>query len=137
MMNPKELIVIRYFGEFFNAGRWEFASELLAENIVFHGGVQITGLPPYVGFVQSLRRSFPDLRLEVEDFFGEGEKFAARFTLRGTQSGEFVGIPPTGKQVQIAGIDLFRLDQGKIAEIWGIVNALGMFQQLGSMPSGN
>ena len=133
-MNLEDLILNRYFGEFFNRGDWPVAEVILTPEIRFHGGVEIAGRENYVAFVKSLRTGFPDFHADLEDLFGNGAKFAARFTLRGTHLGMFVGIPPTSRKVEVAGMDLFRVEQGRIAEIWGAVNALGLFQQLGRMP---
>ena len=64
----------------------------------------------------------------------EGDKVAVRFTARGTHKGEFLGIPPTGKQVAWAGINIYRVASGKIAETWQLSDGLGLMQQLGVVP---
>lgn len=65
------------------------------------------------------RDAFPDLRVAVEDVMAEGDRVAARVTMRGTHRGEFQGIAPTGKQVEIKAIDMFRISEGRIVEHWG------------------
>ena len=77
----------------------------------------------------------PDARYTVEDMIAEGDRVVSRFTMTGTQTGEMQGIPPTGKQCKVAGIDIFRVVDGKIVEHWDAVDQLGMLQQLGVIPA--
>ncbi len=65
------------------------------------------------------REGFPDLSITVEDVMAEGDRVAARITMRGTHRGEFQGITPTGKRVEVRAIDMFRISNGKIVEHWG------------------
>jgi steroid delta-isomerase-like uncharacterized protein len=65
------------------------------------------------------RTGFPDLSITVEDVMAEGDRVAARITMRGTHRGEFQGIAPTGKRVEVRAIDMFRISDGKIVEHWG------------------
>src|SRR5215212_9433654 len=65
------------------------------------------------------RAGFPDLNVTVEDVMAEGDRVAARVTMRGTHRGEFQGIAPTGKRVEVRAIDMFRISGGKIVEHWG------------------
>lgn len=65
------------------------------------------------------RTGFPDLSIAVEDVMAEGDRVAARVTMRGTHRGEFQGISPTGKRVEVKAIDMFRISDGKIVEHWG------------------
>ena len=65
------------------------------------------------------REGFPDLSVVVEDVMAEGDRVTARVTMRGTHRGEFQGISPTGKRVEVRAIDMFRISEGKIVEHWG------------------
>jgi steroid delta-isomerase-like uncharacterized protein len=65
------------------------------------------------------REGFPDLEITVEDVMAEGDRVAARVTMRGTHRGEFQGIAATGKRVEVKAIDMFRISSGKIVEHWG------------------
>jgi steroid delta-isomerase-like uncharacterized protein len=65
------------------------------------------------------REAFPDMRVTVEDLLAEGDRVAARVTMRGTHRGEFQGLAPTGKWIQVRAIDMFRISNGKIVEHWG------------------
>ena len=78
--------------------------------------------------------AFPDRRITHEDTIAEGDKVLIRWALSGTQEGEVQGIPPTGRPVTLTGFDLFRIEGGKIAEMWQEADRLGMMQQLGVIP---
>ena len=88
----------------------------------------------FKAYVSAFRVAFPDLHATVEDQIAEEGKAAMRFTARGTHKGEFQGIPPTGKQVTLSGIDIQRIVDGKIVENWVSLDALGLLQQLGVLP---
>ena len=81
--------------------------------------------------------AFPDLRMTVEDIVANGDKVVARVRLTGTNQGELMGMPASGKSVDVQLIDIFRFDgDGRIAEHWGVFDVLGMMQQLGVAPMG-
>jgi predicted ester cyclase len=73
----------------------------------------------------------------IEDLIAEGDKVVARIIGYGTHTGELLGIPPTGKQVQTEGIAIWRIRNGKIVEHWNQVDKLGLLQQLGAVPIHN
>lgn len=78
-----------------------------------------------------LLTAFPDLRLDIEDVVAEGDKVLVRLTLRATHQGEFMDNSPTGKEVEVPVLDLFRITDGRLAEHWAMIDNLGMMQQLG------
>lgn len=82
-----------------------------------------------------LARGFPDLRITVDDLISEGDRVAARVTFRGTHQGEFQGIAPTGKEIEIPVIDILRIEDGKVAERWGQADELGLLRQMGASSS--
>ena len=75
-----------------------------------------------------------DSQATVEDQIAEGDKVATRWTFRTTHKGKFLGIAPTGKRVKIKGINICRIESGKIVELWREVDVLGLLQQLGAVP---
>jgi predicted ester cyclase len=81
-----------------------------------------------------LDTAFPDLHFTIEDQIAEGDKVVNRVTARGTHLGDFRGIPPTGKQVTVAGITIDRIAGGKLVESWTSWDFLGILQQLGVVP---
>lgn len=94
--------------------------------------------PDREGFKQGLtkfRAAFPDFRYTIEDEIVSGDKLVHRLSGRGTQKGEFQGVPATGKQATWSEIHIGRLANGKFVEHWGLVDQLGMMQQLGLVPA--
>jgi steroid delta-isomerase-like uncharacterized protein len=129
-------IVHRYVEDGANAGNMDVIDELFADDFVNHEPTQpaTRTLQEVKQFFMVRQAAFPDQRTTIEDLVAEGDRVAKRWTWRGTQTGEFHGIPPTGRQVTIAGIDILRVADGKIREIWWGYDMLGVLQQLGVMP---
>jgi predicted ester cyclase len=87
-------------------------------------------------YFKMLRAGFPDMRMEPQDILTSGDKVVARVRATGTQKGEFMGVPPTGKAVDVQLIDIIRFGSDGLAhEHWGLFDALKMMQQLGLVPS--
>lgn len=130
-------IVNRYMEEVWNEGNLDAVDELLAEEYV-HGTPPPGMRPDREGFKQyvaMMREAFPDLSQTVEDTVAEGDKVVQRWTGRGTHTGALMGTSPTGTEVTIRGISIYRISGGKIARDWTIVDLLGLMQQLGVVPS--
>jgi steroid delta-isomerase-like uncharacterized protein len=92
------------------------------------------GLEGHKAIVRLFRSIFPDLEWRIDDLIAEGDKVVARTTMRGTQRADFFGIPPTGRTVEMAGIHVVRIADGRIVEHWGINDDLGLMRQLGAIP---
>jgi steroid delta-isomerase-like uncharacterized protein len=108
----------------------------LADDFVEHD--EMPGLTPDKAGVrrsfESLLSAFPDLRFEVEDIFAADDKGVARIRITGTHEGEFIGIPATGRPIDVRGIDIIRFAEGKAVEHWGMSDMLKLLQQLGVVP---
>ena len=84
------------------------------------------------------RTAFPDLRMDPEEVLVSGDKTVTRARATGTHQGELMGMPPTGKSVDVKLIDIMQFnDAGMIREHWGLVDMLSMMQQLGAIPEGS
>jgi steroid delta-isomerase-like uncharacterized protein len=127
----------RFYEELWTKGNLEVIPELVAEDFVDHHA--LPGAPPgregLAALVTTWRTAFPDMRETVEDLISEGDKVVGRFTMRGTHSGEFMGVPPTGRSVAMSGIDIVRVAGGKIAEFWYGEHLLELMQQVGAIQS--
>ena len=88
----------------------------------------------YKGLCQAYFTAFPDLHITTDDLIAEGDKVTKVWTAHCTHKGDLMGIPPTGKSVVVKGIEVFRIADGKIAELWASMDNLGMMQQLGVIP---
>ena len=128
-------IVRRVFEEAINQGNLGVIDEVLAPNFVNHD-FPATGPGPE-GFKQTIsmfRAAFPDIRVMLEDLLVASDKVGTRGTMRGTHQGEFMGIEPTGKQVEVKYIDVWRVENGRLAENWVQMDMLGLMGQLGLAP---
>jgi len=111
--------------------------ELIAPDYVGHDPTQpepIRGPEGYKQFVGMYQAAFEDGMVTIDDEIAEGDLVVTRWTGRGTHTGELMGIAPTGKEVTVSGITISRLANGKIAEDWELMDALGMMVQLGAVP---
>lgn len=131
-------ILRRYFEEAWNEGRLEMLDEIVAPNYVNHDPA-VPGLPPgpegLKPIIAGFRAAFPDLHFSIEDQIAEGDKLVTRWTMRGTHLGEFMGLPPSGKQVTSGGMQIERVVNGQIVEHWRKSDDLGLMQQLGALPA--
>ena len=111
--------------------------ELIAPDYVGHDPTQpepIRGREGFRQFVDMYQSAYEDARVTIDDLIAEGDLVVTRWTGRGTHTGELMGIAPTGKEVTVSGITISRLANGKIAEDWELMDALGMMVQLGAVP---
>jgi steroid delta-isomerase-like uncharacterized protein len=112
----------------------EAIDEFYAPDFVWHEPDEdIQGSEQAKQFVSMYFAAFPDINVTVEDVIGEGDRAVTRWTIRGTHQGELMGITPTNKQIQLEGITIHRIEEGKIVEEWERYDNLGMMQQLGVM----
>lgn len=113
-------IVRRLYDEVLTGGRLETADELLAPGFTSHDGpgAHLSGPEVIKVTRRTLAGAFSDLRFEILDLLAENDRVAARWRMRGTHTGEFVGLPPTGKPIRQEAIVLFRLEGDRLAELW-------------------
>jgi steroid delta-isomerase-like uncharacterized protein len=121
-----------------NAGDLDGFAALLADDFVEHEATP--GLAPtkegVLQFFTMMRAAFPDLRFEPQQFFTNDDTVAIYFRFSGTQTGDFMGIPPTGKSVDVHGVDIVRFEDDELGhEHWGVFDAMAMMQQLGVVPA--
>jgi len=139
MSESNKQLVHRWFEEVWNQGKESTIEELFASNGVGHGlgegEVDIHGPDQFKPFVRNLRGSMPDLRINVEDTVAEGDRVTVRVRLRGTHTGAGLGVSPTGRKIDIAGIILVRIAGGQIVEGWNSWDQLGLLRQVGALPS--
>lgn len=134
-------LVRRFYDEVYNKQNLAVIDELIDPHFMSRT-LEAGGIPTregYKHFITGFLHTFPDVRASVEDVIAEGDKVVARWVVRGTHRGEFRGptgsIPPTGKQVTVTSIDIFRIADGKFIERWPERDRLGLLQQLGVVPA--
>ena len=128
----------RWFEEVWNKGREEAIDEMFAEDGVANGlvdesGQALRGPTGFKPFFRKFREAFPEIEVTVEDTVSEGDKVAARCTVRGSHRGDALGFAATDRPVEFAGICIVRISDGKIVEAWNNFDFMSMFQQLGAL----
>jgi predicted ester cyclase len=125
-------IVQQFLDEVFNKRNPTFIDSACTPNITDHN------LPPGLSGIEGMKlvagmylAALPDLHFSFEDLIAEEDKVVVRITISGTQQGELMGIPPSGKSFSVGGIEIYRLSGGKLVEHWLQTDQLSMLQQLG------
>jgi steroid delta-isomerase-like uncharacterized protein len=129
--------VIRRWIEAYNQRDMQAEADVLAPGYVAHvpgAPGPLEGLEAWRQFTAPFTEAFPDLRLTVQDIAAEGDTIAARVAFRGTHRGEFLGIPPTDKEVAFSSMEFNRVVDGKVEEHWVELDVFGLMQQLGAIP---
>lgn len=129
-------VFYRTVNDFWNQRNVAVIDELYATDYLGHdpSGLHGATLEEMKQSAAGLFTAFPDFHLILDDEIAEGDKIAKRWTVTGTQKGEFMGIPPTGNHVTITGISFYRFADGKVVETWWSQDALGLLGQLGVIP---
>lgn len=136
MSEQNKAITRRIFDEIESQGKLAVADEIFARDFINHLPFgEMHGTEGAKQFATMLRTAFPDLHTTVRDQIAEGDRVTTRWTARGTQKGPFQGVPPTGRQMEIGGITISRIANGKIIEQWGNPDLFSMMQQLGAVPA--
>jgi steroid delta-isomerase-like uncharacterized protein len=128
----------RYVEEVTNRGNLDLADEIFDRYLAHQpdGSVLERGSEHVKRFMGEFRSAFPNFHTTIEDQIAEGDKVMTRWRMSGTHRGEFRGIAPTGKKLDITGIGIFRFSsEGKVVESWDSFDQLGLMQQLGVIPA--
>jgi predicted ester cyclase len=129
--------IVRRYREAHNTNNMDALDEIVAADLISHN--MLPGLPPGLAggkmAHQGFRAAFPDGQTSTEDLIAEGDKVVERYSFHGTNTGSFLGAPPTGRPVQSSSISIYRIVNGKIVEHWGENDVIGVMVQLGLMPA--
>jgi steroid delta-isomerase-like uncharacterized protein len=128
-------IVRRLLEQYFNGREEAVWDELAHPDLVVHGIFRLAGAAEAKAFYTRLHAAFPDWHATIEDIFGEDDRVAMRITESGTLQGSFLGLTATGKRFEISAIQIFRLQDGKVVEIWGARDSGAMLRQLNAAPA--
>jgi steroid delta-isomerase-like uncharacterized protein len=129
----------RYREELWNSGALTIIDEIFSATCVHHTFDPITpaletGTKGAKKVVNIYRSAFPDVRFTIDDLFGAEDRVVVRWTGHGTHTGNLMGVAPTHMKVTVHGMDIYRVSEGKIQEIWISWDAMGFMQQLGLEP---
>ena len=141
MEDPKQLID-RFVEELWNERQLDVADAIFATHCVTHqlrSGLPADAVPrgpeAIKEHVTSWIASFPDLHFKIEQMLSEGDRVVMELLMEGTHQGAWLGIPASGKKMQIRMFTVHRVMQGKVVEDWVLVESFGVFQQLGIIPN--
>lgn len=111
--------------------------QLYSDDVLFHGFPPDlpTGKQGLRIFYTGLLGAFSGAKVHLDDVLSDGDKLILRFHMTGKHTGEFIGVPPTGKEIAINGITILRFDQGVCVERWQVADMLDLLQQLGAVPA--
>jgi steroid delta-isomerase-like uncharacterized protein len=129
--------VVRRWIESWHTGKTGDVGEFISTGFVRHDPnmPEVRGIDGESALMEMYLAAFPDLRFTIEHLVAENDLVLARLTARGTHQGELLGTPPSGRQVTVAAMELYRLEDGKIAEQWVTMDSLGLLQQIGAIPA--
>jgi steroid delta-isomerase-like uncharacterized protein len=134
-IEANKAVVRRFIEEVFVAARSDAVDELVAEDFTPHSWPGVgPGREPLKQAQQRISEGLADARMTIEDVIAEGDKVVVRLTSHGRHTGDFMGMPASGKEYTIPEIHIFRVSDGRIAEHWREADMLGMLRQLGAMP---
>jgi steroid delta-isomerase-like uncharacterized protein len=136
-LEDNKAVVRRFIDEIFVAGSADAVDSLIAPDAQFH--TYPFGDDPRGGMraaIERVRVGLSDVTFTTQDLVAEGDLVAARLTTAGTQTGPFMGMPPTGKRYEIEELHLFRIRNGQVTEHWHQFDQMGMLRQLGVQPGG-
>lgn len=133
-MSEQNKSLIRSYVETWNRGDLQKLSEYWSPNMVHHTRTKSHDLEEVKNIVGSFMNAFPDLRWRIDDIVAEGDRVVTRMTAQATNTGSYMGLPATGKKITCAVMGIARVDEGKIAEHWGVTDELAMMAQLGLLP---
>src|SRR5436305_8364063 len=130
LTDDNKALVQRFYEEVINQKNLSALDQFVAPNAVNH--TVPSGLPQAPGqFLSMHLNAFPDAKVTVQDLLADGDKVVARVSFRATQQGACRSISPTGKPITVMGINIFRIENGKIVEHWGLADRINALQQLG------
>lgn len=132
-------VVQSYWDGKWNERKPEILDELLTQDVIHHGSSEINGIEEYKQIYGMYLSAMGETQIKVEQLVAEGDRVVSLVRIKGIHNGPLGDIPPTGKEINVRGLTVFRLVDGKIAEEWEILDELAMLTQLGLelVPSSN
>jgi steroid delta-isomerase-like uncharacterized protein len=133
--DANKALVRRFIDEIFLERRFDAVDELLTDDFTPHTWGKVEpGKDAMKAAIERVSNGLSDATMTIEDVIAEGDRVAVRLTSSAVQTGEFMGLPPSGKAYTIGEIHIFRVDDGKVAEHWHQADFMGMMRQLGAQP---
>jgi steroid delta-isomerase-like uncharacterized protein len=112
----------------FNEGKIDEVKNFVSPDLIYHGLEEVKGLENFKQWVAEDRKAFPDMQITIEDAFGEQDKLAMRWNLKGTFAKELHGSQPSHEKFETQGVEIFHFQDGKIKEAWTIFGSMDSFK---------
>ena len=126
--------VRQLYENYLNENCTDLLPSLVSEDVAFHSVTEEKGIAAYAALTDRLRIAFHEMHFTLLDLIASDDRVVVRWTMDATHAGPLAGIPATGKRVQQHGTVIYRLENGRIAEVWAQMDRMGMLQQLGVDP---
>jgi steroid delta-isomerase-like uncharacterized protein len=138
MAQENEKVIRRWFDEVWNHGSEAAIDELFASDGVAHGlndadGQPLRGPENFKVLQRAFLAAYPDLTITIEDTITEGDKIAARCTVRATHTGDGLGLTPTNQPIEFTGLTFVKIKDGQIVEAWNEFDFMKMYSQVGAL----
>jgi len=133
-MSEVAIAATKRFGEIVNTGDLDAVSEVVADGCVDNDPAPGQGSGPegFKTFFIGVPEAFPDMKVASQTMISEADKVAFAYTLTGAHKGDFLGVPPTGKPIEVRGMQIGRFKDGKMVKRWGSSDELGILKQIGA-----
>lgn len=134
-LEQNKALIRRFCEEVWNKGNLDVMGEIFADDYVRHDlrpGSPPSGPEGQKRIAADFRGAFPDLRMNIDLMVAEDDMVVVRWTTEGTNTGQWGKVAPTGKHARFSGVNIFRIRNGKVVEIWNHRDDLGLMQQLGA-----
>ena len=136
MIKRNKSIASQFYSDVINKGDTVLMKLIMPENFIDHNAAPNfpKGIEGFKQFLTMVTTAYPDVQVKVEEMIAEGDKVVVRLSVSGTQTGVLMGnIPPSGKHAVWTGIDILKIENGKITERWSQRDLLGMMKQIGAV----
>ena len=133
--NQNKTFIQSYTDDFWNTHNLAAIDAYYSRDFIMHSANENRDFNQHKQLCNAYFKAFPDLHIATANLFAEGDKVAKTWTATGTYKADFMGIPATGKKLSFKGLEICRIKEGKIAEIWIAMDQLGIMQQLGVIPT--
>ena len=135
MSEQNKRLVRRVYEGVRSDGNLDLIDEILAQDYLGHDPTtepgEVRGREGFKRQTAGYRRAFPDLRFEIDSLVAEGDEIVARWTARGTHRGSMAGEDPTGREIEVTGFGSWRIENGRVAEHWGVFDLMRLLRAIG------
>jgi steroid delta-isomerase-like uncharacterized protein len=134
MENKNKELIKTMSSNFWNKCDINAFEEFFSEDLMVYLESEDKNSNEYKAMCQGVMVGFPDMYVSIDNLIAEADLVTKVWTTNSTHKGEFMGIPPTGNKVSVKGMEVFRIKDGKIVEMWWVMDNLGLLQQIGAIP---